>query len=359
MTADPSPAGSATPRADRRYRRLVAALALLYLAVLGAGFLSPDDPLAQNRDLPFAPPTRLHFVDPAGRVHLRPFVHPLVLRPGSLEEYEEDHSRTYPLRFFVTGARYTVLGPLQFDRHLFGTDSPSRVFLIGSDGFGRDLLSRLLYGGQISLFAGLLGAALSVAAAIVLGSAAGFYGGWIDAAIMRGAELFLALPWLYLLFAVRMSLPLHIEPGQAFLLIVTIVGLVGWARPARLIRGVVLSASGRDYVLAARSSGASDSYLIRRHVLPQVMGVALTQAALLVPQYILAEVTLSYFGLGVGEPAPSLGNMLAGLQRYHVMASYWWMFLPGIALIPVFLLYYVLADALHQRVSTVSLSIPG
>ena len=90
-------------------------------------------------------------------------------------------------------------------------------------------------------------------------------------------------------------------------------------------------------------------------MLPQVAGIALTQAALLVPQYILAEVTLSFFGLGVGEPVPSWGNMLASLQRYDVLSSYWWMFVPGIALIPVFLLYYALADALHQRAAGFSL----
>src|SRR4029077_16166087 len=97
------------------------------------------------------------------------------------------------------------------------------------------------------------------------------------------------------------------------------------------------------------SFGASNVYLLRRHVLPQVLGIAVTQAALLAPQYILAEVTLSFFGLGVGEPVPSWGNMLASLQRYDVLASYWWMFVPGVALIPMFLLYYALADALHQR----------
>ena len=125
------------------------------------------------------------------------------------------------------------------------------------------------------------------------------------------------------------------------------------SRPARFIRGVVLSAKLRDDVVAARGLGASDAYLLRRHVLPQVLGIALTQAAVLTPQYILAEVTMSFFGLGVGEPVPSWGNMLAVLQRYDVLSSYWWMFVPGVALVPVFLLYYVLADDLHQRAAAV------
>ena len=112
---------------------------------------------------------------------------------------------------------------------------------------------------------------------------------------------------------------------------------------------MVLSAKHREHVLAARAFGATDLYLLRRHVLPQTAGVVFTQLALVVPQYILAEVTLSFFGLGVSEPLPSWGNMLAAVQRYDVLTSYWWMFLPGIALSPVFLLYYALANAFHQQ----------
>jgi peptide/nickel transport system permease protein len=149
-------------------------------------------------------------------------------------------------------------------------------------------------------------------------------------------------------------LPLHIDPGRTFLLLVTVIGVVGWARPARLIRGMVLSARQRDHVLAARGFGATDLYLLRRHVLPQTAGVVLTQLAVLIPRYVLAEVTLSFFGLGVTEPVPSWGNMLAAVQRYDVMTSYWWMFLPGIALTPVFLLYYALADALHEHTAILS-----
>ena len=275
-------------------------------------------------------------------------------RASYAEALTEDRSRSYPVRFFVRGARYRIAGLVESDWHLFGTDSPTPLFLFGSDDFGRDVFSRLLFGGQISLFAGLLGAASTLTLAVAIGGAAGYYGGWVDELSMRAAELFLALPWLYLLFAVRMALPLDLDPAQAFLLVLVVIGVVGWARPARLIRGLVLSARARDYVAAARCLGASDSYLLRRHVLPQIFGILLTQAALLAPQYILAEVTLSFFGLGVGEPVPSWGNMLAGLQRYHVVASYWWMFLPGLVMVPVFWLYYSLADALHRRVTSMS-----
>jgi len=337
---------------SRRLRLAAGFLAALHGAVLAAGFLAPYDPAEQNRTLPFAPPTRLHLVDGEGRLFLRPFVYAMVERETQLGVYDEDRSRRYPVRFFVPGSPYRLAGILPARLHLFGVDEPARLFLLGSDGLGRDQLSRLLHGGRISLFAGLLAASLSLGAGFLLGTLAGFYGRWVDAAIMRGADVFLALPWIYLLLGVRAFLPLHVPAGHAFLLLVALIGLVHWAWPARLVRAVVLSARERDFVLAARGFGASDAYLIRRHVAPQALGVLLTQAALLIPQYILAEVTLSFLGLGVAEPVPSWGNMLAALREYHVLASYWWMWLPAAALVPVFFAYHAVADALHARTST-------
>jgi len=161
---------------------------------------------------------------------------------------------------------------------------------------------------------------------------------------MRGSELFLALPWLYLLLAVRAFLPLYIGPVQAFLLLVGIIGGVGWVRPARLVRGVALSARERPFVLAARGFGAGPAYLLRRHIVPFTLPVALTQASVLIPQYILAEVTLSFLGLGVGEPVPTWGNMLAEARRFDALTLHPWLLAPGLAAVPVLLGYLVLSD---------------
>jgi peptide/nickel transport system permease protein len=139
-----------------------------------------------------------------------------------------------------------------------------------------------------------------------------------------------------------------VNPVTAFFLIVIVVGTLGWARPARLIRGVVLSAKERDFVKAARGFGASPAYLLRRHILPETWSVLLTQAAILAPQYVLAEVTLSFLGLGVPEPAPSWGNLLSSLQQYSVLVSYWWMYLPAAAMVPFFFGYLGLASSLQE-----------
>jgi peptide/nickel transport system permease protein len=340
---------------SRKIAAAVIFLLALHFAILLSGFVSPYQPAAQNRDFPYVPPTRLHFVDARGHLHLRPFIYQYVARPDSLYEYSEARDREYPVHFFIQGSEYKLAGWLPSHTHLFGVDAPAQIFLAGTDNYGRDQFSRILFGGQISVAAGLLATAISLLFGMCVGCLSGFYGGWIDESAMRLAELFLVLPWLYVLLAVRAFLPLHLSPTQTFLLLVAVIGTIGWARPARLVRGIVLSAKSRKYVTASRGFGASDAYILRRHVLPHTYGTLLTQAAVLVPQYVVAEVTLSFFGLGLSEPMPSWGNLLANLQQYNVLVSYWWMFAPAIALVLVSLGYLIVANAFHQRLQSGSI----
>jgi peptide/nickel transport system permease protein len=329
---------------NRRYKVVVfVALAAIHLAILLAGFVAPNNYAKQNRDWPFAPPSRFHFIDPDRSIHLYPFICAIENRIDSGQYVEDCESRSR-VHFLVRGAPYTLLGCLNSNLHLFGVDAPAQLFVLGTDAYGRDVFSRFLYGGQVSLYAGIFATLLSLVTGILFGTIAGYYGGWCDSVIMRGAELFLALPWLYLLFGLRAFLPLSLGSSKAFLLIIATIGIVGWARPARLIRGVVLSSRERHYVLAARLFGGSDFYVLRRHIMPDIYGIVLTQAALLVPQYVMAEVVLSFLGLGIGEPTASWGNMLAALQQYTVLVSYWWMLTPGLLLMPIFLGYFFLAS---------------
>lgn len=278
-------------------------LAALYAVALAPGFFAPFDPSDQFRDRPFQPPA------------LRSQLH-----------------------FFVQGAPYEIAGLIECKYHLVGFGSePS--FPLGTDSLGRDQLSRILHGAQISLFTAFLATLITLSLAAITGGVAGYFGGWVDSLLMRLAELSLVLPWLYLLIAIRAALPLHVGPLKAFVLLIVVIGAVGWARPAKLVRGVVLSARERSFVSVARGFGASDWYLLRRHVLPHTYGVIFTQAAILIPQYLLAEVALSFVGLGVAEPIPTLGNMLVPLRRYDIAVSYWWMYLPGFAVMVVLILH--------------------
>lgn len=324
---------------------LIALLVALHLALLCAGFVAPYDPAAQDRQLPYAPPSRLHFVDASG-FHLHPFIFAFTAGPDG---YIEVRSRTFPVKFLVRGHRYQLLGAFETDWHLFGVSQPGTIMLLGSDGFGRDEFSRVLYGGRISVAAGIVATLIALFVGTILGLLAGYYGSWADEFLMGGTELFLSLPWLYFLLGVRAFLPLHLSPSHTFLLLACTMGFIGWTRPARLVRGIVLSSRTRNYVLAARGFGASDFYLLRRHILGELSGVLLTQATLLVPRYIAAEVTLSFFGLGVSEPAASWGNMLSKLQEYNVLVSYGWLLAPAGALVVTSVIYSLLADFLHSK----------
>ena len=335
----------------RQILRWLLVLAALHATVACAGFFAPYDPVEQDRERPYSPPTSVHFVDVNGYPHLRPFFYAARLREGSFDQFEEDAGKAVPMRFFTTGARYRLLGFLPCRVHLFGAEG-ARLYLLGSDGLGRDQFSRILNGGQVSLLSGLLGAGITILLGAIIGTVAGFYGGWRDTLLTRLAELFLALPWLYLLFALRAFLPLTVSPLKAFLLVIVVLAAVGWARPARLVRSVVLSVKERDFVRAARGFGAGNGYLLRRHIVPEASSVLLTQAAILIPQFVLAEMTLSFLGLGIPEPAPSWGNLLTSLQQYSVLVSYWWMYLPAVAIVPFFVGYQGLANALNLDVAT-------
>jgi peptide/nickel transport system permease protein len=333
------------------WKRWLVALALLHGIIACAGFFAPYDPTEQDRERPYLPPMKIHLVDTTGHFHFRPFCYAVHPRDGSFDQFEESTDQIVPLQFLVKGAHYRLFGLVPSGTHFFGAPA-SRIYLLGSDAYGRDQLSRILYGGQISLLAGLLGAGLTLFFGVLIGATAGFYGGWRDGLLMRLAELFMALPWLYLLLALRAFVPLSVSPLHAFFLIIAVIGAVGWARPARLVRGVVLSVKERDFVRAAWGFGAKGGYLLRRHILPETSSVILTQAAILVPQFVLAEMTLSFLGLGVPEPVPTWGSLLASLQQYSVLVSYWWMFLPALAIVPFFLGYLGLASALQEDSGT-------
>jgi peptide/nickel transport system substrate-binding protein len=264
--------------------------------------------------------------------------------PSDPTAYVDDTTRRYPVRLLSNG-------------HLLGVDAPARLSLLGTDGFGRDVFSRVLHGGRISVAAGVLATLCALLVGMTLGTLAGFFGGVLDRVVMRAADVFMALPWIYLLFAVRAALPLHIDTRATFVMLVAVLGVVGWARPARMVRGIVLSARERTYVRAAEGFGASSPYLLRRHILPHTYSLVLTQASVLIPQYLLAEVALSFLGLGIGEPTASWGGMLGTLQQYHVLTSYWWMLAPAVALATVAFAYHALTTLVQDRAKAIAASV--
>jgi peptide/nickel transport system permease protein len=154
---------------------------------------------------------------------------------------------------------------------------------------------------------------------------------------MRVGDLVLSLPWLYVLIGLRALLPLAMPPRMAVAAMLFLIAAVSWARPARLVRGVVLSLAERGYVQAARGFGVSDWKVFLRHVLPGTWGLLAAQTLVLFPRFVLAEVTLSFLGLGVGEPEPSWGGLILGLKQAWLLREQWWRLLPVCLMAPLFL----------------------
>ncbi|MCI0336988.1 MAG: ABC transporter permease [Acidobacteria bacterium] len=323
-------------------------LFVLLVCAVFSDFMTPYDPTTQNRELYLAPPSSLHFTDTEGFRHWVPFVYALQLVDRERMLYVEERSVIYPIRFLVPGEPYRLFGLFPCRTHLFGVDGPARIFILGSDGLGRDVFSRIVHGARLSLAVAGVALLIAIPLALVVGSVSGYYGGPFDFTCMRVIELFLALPALYLIIALRSALPLSLAPEQVLFAMVIVIALFGWASMARIVRGAVLSLREREFILAAIALGASDPRVIFRHIWPNLTAIILTQAALSVPGFILAEVTLSYLGLGVPEPLPSWGSMLASVGSVQQLGSFWWNLAPGAAIFITSLAFYLLAEGLSD-----------
>lgn len=226
---------------------------------------------------------------------------------------------------------------------------PTPAHWLGTDDFGRDVLSRYLAGASWSIFTGIAGAVVALLFGWTIGGAAGFLGGWTERIAMSLADLFLALPWLYLLIGLRAVLPLS-WPGRVVdLVTLLLIACVSWARPARLVRGLTLSLAQKEYVHAARGFGVSEWRIFARHVFPGTLNLLRAQGLILLPRFVLAEVTLSFLGLGSGEPSPSWGGLVLDLKHAYLLPQQWWRVLPALLMLPLFLTCAVAARLATER----------
>jgi peptide/nickel transport system permease protein len=256
----------------------------------------------------------------------------------------------YRLHFFVRGSSYKFLGLFRTNLHFFGVEPPGHLFLFGTDQSGRDIFSRILFGARISLTAGLIAVFISTLLGLWIGGTAGYFGGKADSILMRGTDLLLSIPALYFILAVRNVFPTDLVPQITYLLVIVVLSMTGWAGMSRVIRGMVLSLREQEFVLAARALGASSTRILIRHILPNTMGYVIARATILIPAYILAEITLSYLGFGIQEPAASWGNMLSAAQEMRVLEQFWWILTPGVFLFLAVLGFHFVGDGLTSVV---------
>jgi peptide/nickel transport system permease protein len=324
-------------------------LAFLYLTALLAGFFAPYSYENQNHELAFYPPmlTRIRVSDENGSL-TRPFVYGAELVDVQLREYRDDLAQKYPIRLFVRGDSYRILWIIESNLHLFGVDAPGHIYLFGSDNLGRDILSRILFGAQVSLTIGIVGIVISTLIAMLIGGVAGYFGGAVDFLSMRTVEVLLALPSLYLILILRAMFGGGLSSIQMYLIIVIILAFIEWATEARVIRGMVLSLKEQDYVIAARAMGFSSARIIIRHILPNTLSFVIVTATLSVPFYILGEVALSFLGVGIQEPEASWGNMLAQAQNNRSLVYFPWVLTPGFFIFVAVMAWNFLGDGLRD-----------
>ncbi len=322
-------------------------LVILYFFAIFADFIAPYPYDIQHRDTPYHPPTQIHFFDEKGNFHLRPFVYKYELVNPVFKIYRINKNVKYPIYFFVHGDRHYLLGIIPTDIHLFGVKE-GKIFILGADNLGRDIFSRLLYGGRVSLSIGLVGVLVSFTIGAIIGGISGYFGGKIDNVLMRISEIIMSFPGFYLMLALRAVFPITLSSVQVYFLIVVILSFIGWAGLARVIRGMVLSIREQDFVIAAKSYGASSIRIILRHILPNTFSYLLIAATLSIPGYILGESALSLLGLGIQEPYASWGNMLSAARSISAIASYPWILAPGIAIFITILAFNLIGDALRD-----------
>ncbi|MFN2500817.1 MAG: ABC transporter permease [Pyrinomonadaceae bacterium] len=328
-------------RKKRRRWTLIAGLttvALFYFVAIFADFFSPYDRKEQSLREPSAPPSTLRFSDQHGVWGIRPFIYGQRLVDARNVQYEEVADQKYPIYFFTEGHAYTLLGVYRTNIHLFGIESAGdptapKVRLLGTDQIGRDRFSRLLHAIRFSLLVSPIGTILACLIGMMFGLASGYANATIDGIMMSVADTMISLPTLILILAARAAFPLELPPLTAAWLLVMIFAFTGWAEMARLARGLVFSMRNREFVTAARAIGLSEPRILWRHILPNIAGPLLVQATLMLPVFFLAEISLSFLGVGLQEPEPSLGNMLAAaVDLSKLSATPFVLLSPGIAI---------------------------
>lgn len=326
----------------RRFRHsrlgIVAGIILLvfYVIAIGAPFFAPYHYNTINMRLRHVPPQRLHFSFSDG-FHI--YGLESTQNAETLElQFAPDPQQVHRVRLFYKDVEGGI--------HLFGSDGP--LFLLGTDRMGRDLLSRIIYGGRVSMTVGLVGVFLSLILGSILGTVSGYWGGWVDNLIQRFIELLAAFPSIPLWMALGAALPPGWSSIQIYFGITIILSLIGWGGLARQVRGKVLAYREQDFVMAARAAGAGHWHIIARHLLPGCYSHIIVIATLAIPGMILGETALSFLGLGIRPPMTSWGVLLEEAQRVTVLLHYPWLLFPAIPVLIVVISFNFLGDALRD-----------
>ena len=335
---------------DKFARIALIVLGIIYFSLLFADFIAPYTKDFSDRSMAYVPPSKIFVID-ENRHLSKPYTYNYI-REFDNENlritYKFDRSQKHYIKFFSKGQPYKFLGLIPMKRHLITTDSGGRLYLLGTDINGRDVFSRILFGGRISMTIGFLALFVMFPIGLLYGGISGYFGGIVDMLMMRFAEAVMSIPSFYLLIILAAILPSGMTSIQRFMLIVIILALIGWAGFARVVRGMVLSVKTQEYVQAAQSIGASKLRIIVKHILPQTTSFVIVAMTLSVPSYILSESGLSFLGLGIQQPDASWGNMLKEAQEYTNIIYRPWLLTPGFLIFVAVLAFNVIGDTIRD-----------
>ncbi len=323
---------------------------VFYLAAIFADFVVPYNLSTRFNKYIYMPPQQVHFFDKEG--NFGPFVYDakMTVDKNLRKHYEEDTTKKIPLEFFAHGVPYKLLGLFPADIHLVQVAKGKIFAPLGTDRQGRDMFSRILLGSQVSLTIGLLGVFLSLIFGSILGLVSGYYGGWIDDLIQRLIELVRSFPSVPLWMAMSAAIPVNWSVLQTYFAITIILSLIGWTWLARQLRGKVLALRHEDFILAAKLAGASDSWIIFKHLVPAMLGHIVVVSTLAMPSMILAETALSFLGLGLRPPVTSWGVLIQEVQNFQSIALYPWLFAPALFIVVAILAFNYLGDGMRDAV---------
>ena len=331
-------------------------LALMYLMLPFVGFIAPYGANEINIDNINTPPQSVYLTH--RRDWVGPFTYPTVMKPDEATFQMRavvDEQTPQPVRFFANcGEGHDFLGLIPTNFKLVCPPEGGTLFLLGTDRLGRDIFSRILWGAQLSLTIGLIGVTVSFVIGLILGGMAGYFGGWIDAIVMRAIEVFRSLPELPIWLALSAAIPVNWSPVAVFVMISVILGLLDWPGLARAVRSKFLALREEDYVRAAELMGATPARVIRAHMMPNFMSHLIASATLSIPAMILGETALSFLGLGLSYPAVSWGMMLNDALNLTVVEIYPWVLAPMVPVILVVLAFSFLGDALRDALDPYS-----
>ncbi|MEZ4709688.1 MAG: ABC transporter permease [Caldilineaceae bacterium] len=324
---------------------------LFYTVALFADFFAYSDPQHDDANLLLLTPQSIHWFD--GDT-FRPHVFGVTGKrdPKTFKKvYQPDPDKKLPLVLFAEGYEYKLFGLIETNRHLIGVkDAPPEesIFLLGTDGLGRDLFSRLMVATRLSMTIGLAGVAMSLFLGILLGGLSGLYGGIVDNIIQRIIEIVRSVPTIPLWMALAAAVPTEWPIERVYFIIVLILGVIGWTTLARVVRGRFLSLRSEDFVTAAELAGAGQMRIIFRHMVPSFLSHIIAATTLALPAMIIAETSLSFLGLGLRPPAISWGVLLKDAQNVQAVAISPWLLLPAIPVIVAVLAFNFLGDGLRD-----------